>query len=302
MRLTCLLLLLITLRAAYAQRLDPDQNPYWTRYTIVEDSDQLTPLAGKYVVHFIQRGTYWTVTQPELPIIALPEKGMRLQPVFGAGYPTLLATPARGTEQPDAKLVVLHGRDTMIVEIMTYYPGMGSLVNERCKHLDCTRRPPIVVPFRPGRFHPDGHAFGYDMNRGPDPRTVKLTEQFDALWKKAMKEDLALPQLNTDTCREQLVVPADLDRPETQMRDAWLMRSPYCGTHLVLFPSMGPVTDYTITFVPYLPDKKKEPVHIHVPLGDHTDGLVDVTDWPVGYHQVSLVARSNGGTFTLKLR
>ena len=86
------------------------------------------------------------------------------------------------------------------------------------------------------------------------------------------------------------------------MRDAWLMRSPYCGTHLVLFPSLGMVTDYTITFVPFLPDEKKEPMHIHVPLGDHTDGLVDVSAWPVGDHNVSLMAGSNSGTFTLKLR
>ena len=65
---------------------------------------------------------------------------------------------------------------------------------------------------------------------------------------------------------------------------------------------MGTVTDYTITFVPYLPEQKKDPVHVHVPLGDHTDGLVNVSDWPVGDHQVSLSSIRNGGTFTLKLR
>ena len=100
MRLTCLLLLLITLRPVFAQRSDLDQNPFFTRYTIVEDSDQLTPLAGKYVVHYIQRGTYWTYMDAMEPILGLPEKGMRLQPVFGAGYPALLATPARGIESP----------------------------------------------------------------------------------------------------------------------------------------------------------------------------------------------------------
>ena len=306
MRLTCLLLLLITLRPVFAQRSDLDQNPYFTRYTIVEDSDQLTPLAGKYVVHFIQRGRYWTVTQHELPILALPEKGMRLQPVFGAGYPTLLATPARGTDSPDAKLVVLRGQDTMIVEITAYYPRMGSLVEERCKHLDCTRRPPIVVPFRPGRYHPDGHVYGYEMNRAGDPRTDALTEQFDVLWKKATKEDLVVPQTNTDTCKQELVVPPALDLPDRtdipRQRDVWAGRSPYCGTHLVHFPSMGKVTDYTITFVPYLPEEKKEPVHIHVPLGDHTDGLVNVSDWPVGDHQVRRSAEGREESFTLEFR
>jgi hypothetical protein len=272
----------------------------------VEDSDQLTPLTGKYVVHFIQRGTYWTATYPEEPILGLPKKSMRLQPVFGAGYPSFLATPARGTEQPDAKLVVLRGQDTMIVEIMAYYPGMGSLVNERCKHLDCARRPPIVVPFRPGRYHPDGHAYGYDMNRGPDPRTVKLTEQFDAMWKKAMKNDLVIPQTNTDTCLQELVVPPDFDIPDLtdipKQREVWLAHSLYCGTHLVQFPSWGTQTEYIITFTPFLQEQARDPVHVHRSLGDDADGPVDITNWPAGDHQVQLLGDVHGGTFTLKLR
>jgi hypothetical protein len=302
MRTAVLLFIITGTGAVHAQKPDLDQQPHFTRYTIVEDSDRLTPLAGKYVVHFIQRGTYWSYTDPTEPILGLPEKGMRLQPVLGAGYPALMATPARGTDSPDAKLVVLRGQDTMIVEIMAYYPRMGSLVNERCKHLDCTRRPPIVVPFRPGRYHPDGHAYGYDMNRGPDPRTVALTEQFDALWRKAMKDERVIPQLNTDTCRQEVVVPADLDRPETTMRDAWLMRSPYCGTHLVKFPSWGTQTEYIITFTPYLLEQARDPVHVQLSLGDHADGPLDITNWPAGDHQVQLLGDGNGGTFTLKLR
>lgn len=121
----------LLLSISHAQPLDPDKNPYFTRYTIVEDSDQLTPLAGKYVVHFIQLGTYRTVTYPEEAILGLPEKSLRLQPMFGAGYPMFLATPARGTDPPDAKLVVLRGQDTKIVEIMAYYPGMGEVAIER---------------------------------------------------------------------------------------------------------------------------------------------------------------------------
>jgi hypothetical protein len=301
---TVLLLLCVQLTRAIAQ--DPDQNPYWTRYTIVEDSDQLTPLKGKYVVHFIQRGRYWTATDPEEPILDLPEKSMPLQPVFGAGYPTFQATPARGTEQPDAKLVVLRGLDTMIVEIMAYYPRMGSLVNERCKHLDCAQRPPIVMPFRPGRYHPDGHAYGYDMNRGPDPRTVELTDQFDALWKKAMKGDLVVPQTNTDTCVQELVVPPDLDLPDRtdipKQRDVWVGRSLYCGTHLVRFPTLHTQTEYIITFTPFLQEQARDPVHVHLSLGDHADGPVDITTWPAGDHQVQQLGGGLGGTFTLKLR
>lgn len=300
MRHHLFLVFFVLLSNALAQ--DPDQNPYFTRYTIVEDSDQLTPLAGTYVVHYIQRGTYWTYMDAMEPILGLPEKGMRLQPVFGAGYPALLATPARGIDKPDAQLVVLRGQDTMFVDLRSYYPGMGSLVNDRCERMECTRRPPVVLPFRKGRYHPDGVVLGYHMDRASDPRTDALTGQFDALWKKAMKEESVVPQLNSDTCRQELVLPPDVEPNRTPMRDAWLMRSPYCGTHLVLFPSLGMVTDYTITFVPFLPDEKKEPMHIHVPLGDHTDGLVDVSAWPVGDHNVSLMAGSNSGTFTLKLR
>ncbi|MBP7513267.1 MAG: hypothetical protein KA791_01890 [Flavobacteriales bacterium] len=300
MRHHLFLVFFVLLGNAHAQ--DPDQNPYFTRYTIVEDSDQLTPLAGTYVVHFIQRGTYWTYMDAMEPILGLPEKGMRIQPVFGAGYPALLATPARGIDKPDAQLVVLRGQDTMFVDLRSYYPGMGSLVNERCERMDCTRRPPVVLPFRKGRYHPDGVVLGYHMDRASDPRTDALTEQFDALWKKAMKEESVVPQLNSDTCRQELVLPPDVEPNRTPMRDSWLMRSPYCGTHLVLFPSMGTGTDYTITFVPYLPEQKKDPVHVHVPLGDHTEGLVDVSDWPVGDHQVRRSAEGREESFTLKFR
>lgn len=302
MRPAFIALFSLLLSLSHAQRLDPDQNPYWARYTIVEDSDQLTPLAGRYVVHFIQRGMYWTATDPTEPILGLPEKSMRLQPVFGAGYPMLLATPARSTDSPDAKLVVLRGQDTMIVEIMAYYPGMGSQVNERCKHMDCTRRPPIVVPFRPGRYHPDGHAYGYDMNRGPDPRTAELTEQFDALWREAMKKDRVIPQLNTDTCSQELLLPVEPDAPKTSKSDAWVLRSAYCGTHLLYFPSMGPTTDYDITFVPYLPEIRKDPVRVHIPAGDHTVWPTNVTDWPIGDHTVRRSADGREERFTLKLR
>jgi hypothetical protein len=231
---------------------------------------------------------------------------MRLQSVLGAGYPALLATPARGTDSPDAKLVVLRDQDTMIVEIMAYYPGMGSLVNERCEHMDCARRPPIVVPFRPGRYHPDGHAYGHDLNRGPDPRTVGLTAQFDALWKQATKEDLVVPQTNTDTCMQDLVVPPDLDIPDQtaipRQREVWLGRSLYCGTHLVRFPSWGTQTEYIITFAPFLPEQARDPIHVHLLLGDDANGIIDVTNWPAGDHQVQLLGDGNGGPFTLKLR
>ena len=135
-----------------------------------------------------------------------------------------------------------------------------------------------------------------------DARTVSLTKQFDVLWKKAMKDELVMAQLNTDTCRQEVLVPADLDLPETLYRDAWVLRSPYCGKHFVHFPLWGTQTSYTITFNPYFPDRTKEPVTLESSALDDVNYWLDITDWPVGDHPVHLSASGNRGTFTLKLR
>ena len=86
------------------------------------------------------------------------------------------------------------------------------------------------------------------------------------------------------------------------MRDTWLMRSPYCGTHLVRFPTCHTQTEYIITFTPFLQELARDPVHVHLSLGDDADGPVDITNWPAGDHQVQLLGDGHGGTFTLKLR
>ena len=117
-----------------------------------------------------------------------------------------------------------------------------------------------------------------------------------------MKEELVVPQLNTDTCRQEVIVPADLDLPGTIYRDAWVMRSCYCGKHFVHFPLWGSQTTYTITFYPHFPDQTKEPVTLDSSALDDVNYWLDITDWPVGDHSVRLLACGNGGTFTLKLR
>ncbi len=302
MRLLIAPFLLLSLSHVHAQRLDPDQNPYWTRYTIVEDSSALVPLKGDYRVYYLQSGMWWSYMMPEYPIRDLPEKSTRLLPLFAKALPSFKATPARGHDYPQVRLVVVRGQDTMVVELTTYFIGMGDQVTDRCARTDCRRRPPVVLPFRPGRYLANGAPFGQDGADNPDQRTAELTLLFDALWRDAMKEDRVVPQLNTDTCTQELHLPDHLDHPETVFRDAWLMRSAYCGTHFVRFPLMGATTDYIITFVPYLPEIPGGTVRVHVPAGDHADAPTNVTDWPIGDHLVRRSADGREETFTLKLR
>lgn len=302
MRTLLLIPLLVLLGSVHGQHLDPDQQPYWTRYTFVEDSAVLVPLKGDYQVFYLQSGMWWTYMPPDHRIHGLPEKGLRLQPVFSAELPKFQATPARGTEQPEVKVVVVREQDTMVVTLSTYYQGMGSLVNERCKKMDCTRRPPVVLPFRPGLYFPNGRSLYQDTESIGDPLTTSLTEQFDALWKKAMKEGRVVPQLNTDTCQQELVLPPDPEPNRTPMRDAWVLRSPYCGTHLVHFPLKGSRCTYNITFIPYSPGKDMDPVTLDTSALDDVNYWLDITDWPIGDHPVRLVADGVEESFTLKLR
>jgi hypothetical protein len=299
----CLLILaMLTVQAACAQPVDPDQNPYWTRYTFVEDSSALVPLKGDYRVYYIQSGMWWSYMVPEYPMRDLTATSMRLLPLFAGDRPAFMATPARGLDYPQVRLVVVRGLDTMVVELTTYFYGMSSQVADRCERTDCRRRPPVVLPFRPGRYIGNGAPFGPDGAANPDPRTTELTALFDALWRDAMEADGVIPQLNTDTCHREVQVPADLHLPETKYRDVWLLRSPYCGTHFVNFPLWGAKTAYTITFNPYQPDQSKEPVTLDTDARDDVNYWLDISDWPVGDHTVVLVGDGNSGTFTLMLR
>lgn len=308
MRPLILFLLFICGHGIQAQPLDPDQQPYWTRYTFVEDDDVLVPLKGDYHVYYLQHGMWWNMIALHYPVIPRPEEEVRLQSLFGPGFPAFRATPARGRDHPDVKVVVVRGQDTMVVELSVYYRARGGEVDERCRTMDCTRRPPMVIPFRPGRYLPTGLQCGkeyYAVNDEEDmldARTVSLTKQFDVLWKKAMKDELVMAQLNTDTCRQEVLVPADLDLPETLYRDAWVMRSCYCGKHFVHFPLWGMQTTYTITFNPYRSEEAREPITLDTSALDDVNYWLDISDWPVGDHPVRLLACGNGGTFTLKLR
>lgn len=303
----CLLIpALLTVHALCAQRLDPDQQPYWSRYTFVEDGSVLVPLAGTYHVYYIQAGQHWSYSPAQYPVVPQAEDELRMRPLFDAPLPTFTATPARGKDSPDVKVVVVRGLDTMVVELSVYYPPMPAY--ERPTIREGERRPPVVIPFRTGRFLPTGVRYGkdyYGAEEGRstiDARTVELTQQFDALWKKAMNDEAVIPQLNTDTCHQDVLVPADLQLPETKYRDVWVLRSPYCGTHLVHFPLWGNKTSYTITFHPDQSDQQKEPVTLDTDARDYVHYWLDISDWPVGDHTVELIGDGNSGTFTLMLR
>jgi len=305
MRCLLLLALLIT-QDLIAQRPDPDQQPYWTRYTFVEDSTALVPLKGVYRVYYIQEGHWWNYMPTQYPVVPRPEDELRMRPLFDAPLPAFTATPARGKDKPDVKVVVVRGLDTMVVELSVYYPAMPAY--DRPTIRDGERRPPVVLPFRKGRFLPTGVRYGkdyYSAEEGSstvDARTVELIEQFDALWMKAMKGELVIPQLNTDSCHQEVQVPADLQLPEMKYRDVWVMRSPYCGMHFVHFPLWGNKTTYTITFHPFQSDQQKEPVTLDTDERDDVNYWLDISDWPVGDHTVELVGDGNSGAFTLKLR
>ncbi|HRF80258.1 MAG TPA: hypothetical protein PL070_09230 [Flavobacteriales bacterium] len=305
MRCLLLLALLIT-QDLCAQRPDPDQQPYWTRYTFVEDSSVLVPLKGDHSVYYIQAGQHWSYTPSQYPVVPMPEDEVRMRRLFDAPLPAFTATPARGKDLPDVKVVVVRGVDTMVVELSVYYLPMKEY--ERPTIHAGERRPPVVIPFRKGRFLPTGIQYGkdyYAVEEGQstvDARTVDLTKQFDVLWAKAMKDEAVIPQLNTDTCYQEALVPADLQLPETKYRDVWLLRSPYCGTHFVHFPFWGNKTSYTITFHPYQSDHHKEPVTLDTDERDDVNYWLDISDWPVGDHPVELIGDGNSGTFTLKLR
>lgn len=312
MRALLIAFIMVAVQDAFAQRSAPDQNPYWARYAFVEDTTVLVPLQGEYRVYYIQSGMWWNMFSLDHPVTPTPEEEVHLQRLFGPGYPALQATPARGRDLPDVKVLAIRGADTMIVELSVHYQRRGSEVDERCANMDCRRRPPFVLPFRHGRYLANGHAFKKEYILAEDPenlddeRTAVLTTQFDALWTKAMKEDHVLPQVNTDTCRYTVDVAADLDMPDSTHRrstDVWLLRSPYCATHLAHFPAWGTETKYTIEGGPGSGvDTSGQEAVLHS-IGKRAEQLsLDVTSWPPGDYSVTLVACSNGGSFLLKLR
>ena len=309
MRQAFIVLLALFMSPLHAQRLDPDQNPYWARYTIVEDSSVLVPLKGDYRVYYIQSGMWWNMIQPQYPIRDLPKESMRLLSLFRPGAPAFMATPARGLDHPDVRLVVVRKLDTMVVELSTYLPHAAYDVTDRCMRTDCTRRPPVVLPFRPGRFLVNGAGFGPDGAVNAEPGTTELTRQFDELWSQEMKAARVIPQLNTDTCRYEVAVPSDLDAPDTTLgshgrnTDVWLMRSYHAGTHLARFPAWGTETACTITGGPGSGvDTSGKGAQLHFFRQEQEKQWLDLTGWPPGDYTVSLVAFGNGGSFILKLR
>ncbi|MBL7985407.1 MAG: hypothetical protein JNM91_10435, partial [Flavobacteriales bacterium] len=301
-----LILALLSVEVACAQMPDPDRQPFWTRYTFVEDSSVLVPLSGAYRVYYVQQGQWWSMPLNSPLFTLKAEDELRMRPLFDAPFPAFTATPARDKDAPDVKVAVVRGLDTMVVELSVYFTPDPAY--ERPAIRAGERRPPVVIPFRKGRFLPTGSRCDKDYypdEEGKstiDARTIALTKQFDALWKKAMQKEAVIPQLNTDTCHQVVAIPDNLDMRAESHRDVWLVRSPYCGTHFVHFPLRGAKTAYTITFHPYQPDQRKEPVILDADERDEVNYWLDISDWPVGDHPVQLTGDGISCTFTLKLR
>lgn len=294
---------LITLCLAFTARAqDPDRNVFWLRYVIVEDSSVLVPLRGTYTVELLQRGQWWQYMPPDAPG-GFDAEPLRLRPLFGEGHPTFLATPARGMEAPDERLRVVRGTDTMQVYLPNHAGVWKDGIEARCKAMPCERRPPVVLVFRKGLFF---GGYPLDANAGESPAALSpatLTAQFDAVWARAAAQGSVVPEHNTDTCRYELQVAPDLDVPGTVNTDAWVLRSPYCGTHLLHFPAQGTQTAYAIsggTAADLGTSAYQGRVAFNI--GEEEKQWLDVTALPAGDYTISLLACGNGGTFVLKLR
>ena len=99
-------------------------------------------------------------------------------------------------------------------------------------------------------------------------------------------------------CLYSLKIPADLDVPTTPHFDTTIVRSKACIHHVLILPSQGTETSYTIS--PAESSVKLEPMIVHFFHG--SKGQLDITNLPAGKYSVSLMACGNGGGFTLSIR
>lgn len=304
MRLFAFLILVYTPFLGQAQ--DPDQQPYWMRYTFVEDTAPLIPLSGQYTVIRLGRGHHWTYYDPSQRGGFEDNDTLEIGPLFKGDDPLFRVTNSRGSGgRPDERLRVVRGLDTMDI----YLPGMeAEWRSERdafCKHAPCDRLPPALIPFRPGYHLRYWTIYGTD----PAPRSVMRSYTdggFSKLWREAVAADRLIPERLKDTMRYDVeLMTRTIAEIEALPADAetWVMRSWYHKTHLLKLPVLGEETVYLISGGTAA-GLYNVPLNLrhHSRAEEATKEWLDVSAWPPGDYNVIVEAGAINKTFTLKLR
>lgn len=288
------------------QAQDPDQQPYWLRYTFVEDTAPLVPLRGTYEVIRMGRGHYWTYYDPTYRGGFEDYDTLTLGPLFRGDGPPFLVTNSRGSGgRPDERLRVIRGRDTMDV----YLPGLeAEWHSERdafCKHVPCERLPPALITFRPGYHLRYGSIYGTDSLQRPVMRSY-ADGGFAKLWRQAVAEDRLIPERLKDTMRYEMELMTHTIADTTALppdAQTWVMRSWYHKTHLVKLPALGDETVYLISGGTAA-GLYNVPVNMrrHFRAEEQPEQWLDVSAWAPGDYTVIVEGGGANKAFTLKLR
>ncbi len=106
------------------------------------------------------------------------------------------------------------------------------------------------------------------------------------------------PAESQDTCFYSIIVPPDIDFPETPYFDTTIQRSKTCKIHVLKLPSWGTETEYTMSRKDSIASPFKKITMEH----DKGFGLIDITDFPSGTYEMRLKACGNGGSFTIRIK
>ena len=106
---------------------------------------------------------------------------------------------------------------------------------------------------------------------------------------------------SSDTCFYQLLLPPDLDMPETPYFDTTIVRNPGCKVHILRLQIWGTETAYTL----YTNDSVHKPLrsaHFFCSYPPKGKREIDITGLPAGKYSMSLSACGNGGSFGLAIK
>ena len=104
-----------------------------------------------------------------------------------------------------------------------------------------------------------------------------------------------------DTCFYSLIVPPNLDLPESPSFDTTILRDGYCNIHILNLESWGTETEYIL--IPRDTSDKKSFRKCHFYHIDGPEkGTMDISSLDTGHYTMWLLACGNGGFFGLTLR